>query len=117
MTLQEAYVLQDERKANLAYRKKIQRIKNTILGALLGTGLGAGAVFAKNVSDQMSDAGFFSPLFRKDRNTALAPTAGAAAGALLGGLGGYGLTRLKENYDESAGLDPTLLNMNVRLQS
>jgi hypothetical protein len=117
MTLQEAYALSAERQANLAYRKKIQRIKNTVLGVLAGSGLGAGVGFANNIASRADDVtlrGALAALLGgRKRNDRLAPALGASIGALAGGLGGYGLTRLKENYDESAGLDPTLANVMV----
>lgn len=117
MTLQEAYALSAERQANLAYRKKIQRIKNTVLGVLAGSGLGAGVGFANNIASRADDVTLRGALAAflggRKRNDKLAPALGASIGALAGGLGGYGLTRLKENYDESAGLDPTLANVMV----
>lgn len=114
MTLQEAYALSAERQDNLAYRKKIQRIKNTILGVIGGAGLGLGMGMLSNVSSRVNE----SPLDRLlrpggRRSGKMAPALGMLAGAAVGGLGGYGLTRLKETYDESAGLDPTLLNVVV----
>ena len=115
MTLQEAYALSAERQDNLAYRKRIQRIKNTILGVLVGSGLGAGAGFVNDTASRVEESplDMLLNLGRKRRANKLNPATGAIAGALAGGLGGYGLTRLKENYDESAGLDPTLLNVAV----
>ena len=112
MTLQEAYALSAERRDNLAYRKKIQRIKNTILGVIGGAGLGLGAGMLSNVSSRVDESPF-DRLLRpgRERNGRAAPVLGALAGAAAGGLGGYGFTRLKENFDEPAGLDPTLMNV------
>ena len=117
MTVQEAYALSAERQANLAYRKKIQRIKNTILGVLAGSSLGAGVGFANNMAAKADDltlkGQLASLLGGRKRNDKLAPALGSSIGALTGGLGGYGLTRLNESYNESAGLDPTLTNIMV----
>ena len=106
MTMQEAYALALERDDNLAYRKKIQRIKNTILLAIGGgfTGLIAGRMATDR---SPSDLILNRPM---PKGKILG---GAALGSILGGLTGYGLTRLNEKYNESAGMDPTLAGFKV----
>jgi hypothetical protein len=112
MTLQEAYALSEERKANLAYRKRIQRIKQTILGVLAGGFAGHTAGVFKGLNDEPMT----SRLFGKVGNpfTSKPALTGLAAGSLLGGLTGYGLQRLREKYYESAGFDPTLATIRVQ---
>lgn len=115
MTLQEAYALSEERKANLAYRKRIQRIKHTILGVLAGGLAGHTAGAFKGVNDEFNRP-VMSQLFGKNGNpfTSKPALTGLAAGSLLGGLTGYGLQRLREKYYESAGFDPTLATIRVQ---
>lgn len=113
MTLQEAQALSVERQANLAYRKRIQRIKNTLLGVLFG-GVAGGTVGGAMDMSEWAGRNVFSKSIT-DPSTRRARL-GALIGSLTGGLGGYGLTRLKESYDESAGLDPTLTHFMVSQQ-
>lgn len=115
MTLQEAYALSEERKANLEYRKKIQRIKQTILGMLAGGSMGHTAGMFKDINDEFQRP-MVSQLFGKASNpfTSKPALTGLAAGSLLGGLTGYGLQRLREKYYESAGFDPTLATIRVQ---
>ena len=109
MTVQEAYALSAERQDNLAYRRKIQRIKNTILGVLAGTGVGVGIGVASNAVakadetpiDKILNAG-------RKKNKGVSPVADAALGALAGGVGGYGLTRLRQSFSGQNEAAPTL---------
>lgn len=107
MTFREAQALAVERNDNLAYRKKIQRVKNTIVGALGGGLIGTAAGAIKD----NTDTSLLKEVLGKSKNKG--KVTGALLGSAGGGLLGYGLTRLKEKYDESAGLDPTLAHLIV----
>lgn len=121
MTVQEAYALSAERQANLEYRHKIQRIKNTLLGVLAGGVLGGVSGALKQTAGRSA----LDKLLGRPGNKAL-PVVDAALGSAIGGAGGYSLARLQELLDKPDGLGqalktipgtPSSVNENKELQN
>lgn len=121
MTVQEAYALSAERQANLEYRHKIQRIKNTLLGVLAGGVLGG----VSGTLTQTVGRSALDKLLGRPGNKTL-PVVDAVLGSAIGGAGGYSLARLQELLDKPDDLGqalktipgtPSSVNENKELQN